>query len=400
MSLLPVETALERILGHVPAVVGERVALAAAFGRVLAAPISASHDQPPFSASAMDGYALRSADLEPNVSFRNIGISQAGAGFVGTVGRGETVRIFTGAPMPDGADVVIMQEEAVAGPDGVTFSAPAEPGKNIRPRGYDFSSGAILLDAGRTIDPFGLALIAAANVAELEVARRPRIGLVSTGDELVSPGTPLRSGQIVSSNAVALAGLVRPFTEDVIDYGIARDTVAEHRQLFEAAFSGGVDVLITTGGASVGDHDIVQAVLQDCGVDIDFWRINMRPGKPLMVGTRGSTLVFGLPGNPVSALVTATVFILPALRRWLGLADPAPLRLPLAAPTPPNSARRHFMRASFVEHDGRLSVMPITQTDSGHISSLASADALIIQPENDPGQQISTLVSVLPLPRS
>jgi molybdopterin molybdotransferase len=397
VSLLPVEEALERIFRRIPAVTAESVSLSKASGRVLAEPLIAAHDQPPFSASAMDGYAVRAADVVPGAPLNLIGTSQAGAGFPGYVQQGECVRIFTGAPVPAGADAVIMQEEASARGSSVSFAATPPVGRSIRPAGYDFRLGTELLPAGTRLTPFHLALAAAANRPALTVARRPSIALLATGDELILPGEKLDPDQIVASNSFGLAPLLAPFASAVDDLGIARDNADDLAAKLETAFSGGADILVTTGGASVGDHDIVQQVLRSMGVEIDFWRINMRPGKPLMFGTRGKTLIFGLPGNPVSALVTAVVFLLPALGRWSGDANILRrLRLPLATPTPPNGPRRHFMRARLAPGlDGRTAVHPTAETDSGHTSSLAYAEALLVQPENDPGQEPGTVVEAI-----
>ncbi|WEJ56646.1 gephyrin-like molybdotransferase Glp [Devosia sp. FJ2-5-3] len=397
MSLLPVEDALAAILARVPEIVPETVDLSAAAGRVLAAPIIAQHDQPPFDASAMDGYALRAADVAPDQWLDVVGTSQAGAGFAGSVGPCQAIRIFTGAPVPPGADMVIMQEEAIREGDRVRFTAPARLGHSIRPRGNDFTTGDTLVEPGTRLLPMQIAVAAAANCGSLAVARRPRIALLATGDELVIPGTPLGPDQIVASNSFGLAPLFAPYADQIANLGIVPDRVDLLRGTLALAFADEPDILVTTGGASVGEHDLVQDVLKDLGVTLDFWRINMRPGKPLMFGTRGKTLVFGLPGNPVSAMVTAIVFILPALRRWLGQAEPHFWRLPLLAPTPPNSARRHFMRAHLVHTETGPALMPSAQTDSGHTSSLAQADMLIVQPEHDPGQPIGALVDALPI---
>ena len=397
MSLLPVEQALAAILARVPPVSPERVPLSTAAGRVLAAPLIAGHDQPPFHASAMDGYALRAADVSEGTAFKIIGMSQAGSGFAGALGPGEAVRIFTGAPLPPGADTVIMQEQAMREGDMVRFTAPARLGHSVRPKGNDFAKGDVLIEAGARLTPMQIAVAAAANQADLAVARRPRIGLLATGDELVLPGSALGPDQIVASNSFGLAALLAPYADDIEDHGIVGDEDALLRARLDQAFAASPDILVTTGGASVGEHDLVQDALKDLGVSLDFWRINMRPGKPLMFGTRGQTLVFGLPGNPVSAMVTAIMFIKPALRAWLGHPEPDHWRLPLAAPTPPNSARRHYMRARLVHTPDGPQVLPISQTDSGHTSSLAHADLLIVQAENDPGQSAGTNVEVLPI---
>ena len=397
MSLLPVEDAIAAILRRVPAPTGELVPLAEAGGRVLLEPVIATHDQPPFNASAMDGYAMRAADVVEGHRLRIVGTSQAGAGFAGSVGSGEAVRIFTGAPVPAGADTVIMQEEAVLDGGFVSFTAPARSGHSVRALGNDFARGQTLIGPGTHLAPMQLAVAAAANAAELTVAKRPCISLLATGDELVLPGAALQADQIVASNSLGLRPMLAPYAETVTDLGIARDDRAELRGKLDQVFAGEPDIVITTGGASVGDHDIVQEILLDLGVTLDFWRINMRPGKPLMFGTRGRTLIFGLPGNPVSAMVTAMVFIKPAVRAWLGSPEPAIWRLPLADPTPPNTARRHFMRAQLLHTPTGPQLQPISQTDSGHTSSLAHADMLIVQPEHDPGQPTGTVVEAIPL---
>lgn len=397
MSLLPVEDAIAAILRRVPAPEAEEIGLAEAVGRVLLAPVIAAHDQPPFPASAMDGYAVRADDVRPGAWLAVIGVSQAGAGFTGRLEPGQAVRIFTGAPVPEGADTVIMQEEAQLREGAVSFNAPARRGHSIRPLGQDFSRGQHLVTTGERLTPMQIAVAAAANLASLSVAKRPRIALLATGDELVPPGTALGPDQIVASNSAGLAAMLAPYAEAVVDHGIAVDRRDELRAALTAIFEGAPDIVVTTGGASVGEHDIVQEILLELGVTVDFWRINMRPGKPLMFGTRGRTLVFGLPGNPVSAMVTASVFIKPALRAWLGHAEPAHWRLPLAGPTPPNTARRHFMRARLLHTSEGPRLLPIAQTDSGHTSSLAEADMLIIQPEHDPGQSAGSMAEAMPI---
>jgi molybdopterin molybdotransferase len=397
MNLLPVDDAIDAILQRVPEPVAETVPLSEAAGRVLLEPVIAMHDQPPFDASAMDGYAMRAADVVEGHRLKLVGISQAGAGHAGSVGPGEAVRIFTGAPVPAGADTVIMQEEARAEGGFVSFTAPARPGHSVRTLGHDFARGQILVDAGVRLAPMQLAAAAAGNAATMRVARRPRIALLATGDELVLPGAPLGPDQIIASNSFGLRPMLIPYAQTVTDHGIAQDTRTALRDKLTAIFDTAPDIVITTGGASVGEHDLVQELLLELGVVLDFWRINMRPGKPLMFGTRGTTLIFGLPGNPVSAMVTAMVFIRPALRKWLGHAEPAPWRLPLAGPTPPNTARRHFMRARLIHTPNGPHLQPIAQTDSGHTSSLAQADMLIVQPEFDPGQPAGSLVEAIPL---
>ncbi|HTM76849.1 MAG TPA: gephyrin-like molybdotransferase Glp, partial [Devosia sp.] len=365
--------------------------------RVLAAPIIASHNQPPFNACAMDGYAVRAEDAVVGNSLTIIGMAQAGAGFADTVGAGQCVRIFTGAPVPAGADAVIMQELATVTGQTVQFSEQPRPGRSVRALGHDFAIGQTLVTTGTRLNAMHLAVTAAANLPSLLVYRQPSIALLATGDELVAPGTPLGPDQIVASNSYGLAPLLAPYASGITDHGIVADDRAALTARLQQIFASEPDIVITTGGASVGDHDIVQEILVALGVTLDFWRINMRPGKPLMFGTLGKTLVFGLPGNPVSALVTAAVFIKPALRLWQGLAEPLgqPWHLPLAGPTPPNTARRHFMRAHIVHSPTGTALMPISEVDSGHTSSLAQADMLIVQPEHDPGQPVGTVVDAI-----
>lgn len=395
MSLLPVDDAIAAILKRVPAPVAETVALADAAGRVLLEPVVAVHDQPPFNASAMDGYAIRAADIVEGHRLTIVGTSQAGAGYEGTLQAGQAVRIFTGAPVPDGADTVIMQEEAEADGPTVRFTTQPRSGHSVRALGSDFAIGDQLIDPGVRLAPMQLAVAAAANAATLVVAKRPSIALLATGDELVLPGAPLGPDQIVASNSFGLGPFLATYADKVTDHGIARDDRDALRQALKNIFADEPDIVITTGGASVGDHDIVQEILLELGVTLDFWKINMRPGKPLMFGTRGKTLIFGLPGNPVSAMVTALVFIKPALRHWLGYTGHTTWRLPLAGPTPPNTARRHFMRAQLIHTPDGPELLPISQTDSGHTSSLARAEMLIVQPEFDPGQAAGTIVEAL-----
>ncbi|MEO8883304.1 MAG: molybdopterin molybdotransferase MoeA, partial [Devosia sp.] len=309
------------------------------------------------------------------------------------------VRIFTGAPLPIGADAVIMQEEAIADGAEISFSAAPKSGQYVRSRGGVFAEGDSLLPSGTMLTPARLALAAAANRPRLSVARRPRIAVLANGDELVAPGMAPGPDQIVASNSFGLTALFAPFAETVIDLGIVRDDLTALTAALRRGFDLGIDVLVTSGGASVGERDYVQEALKDLGVTLDFWKIAMRPGKPLMFGTLGQTLIFGLPGNPVSALVTGTVIVLPALRQMTGQSDPLGprLRLPLAAALPANSARRHFVRGRIEPAPGGSAIMPFAEADSGHIASLAAADGLIVQPENDPGQPAGSVVDFIPL---
>jgi molybdopterin molybdotransferase len=398
--VITVDDALDRIFTRIPTPLPETVPLARAHRRVLTKPLLAKHTQPPFDASAMDGYAVRVADIVPGQPLFLAGTSQAGARFTGMMQRGECVRIFTGAPLPIGADAVIMQEEASAHGNQVSFAKVPRPGQSIRRKGFDFTDGRELIQPGVSLTPAMLNLAAAANYGELVVAKRPKMAILATGDELVPPGTEIGPDQIVASNSYGLIPLLSSYTEKVIDLGIVSDDKRQLENAILGAFDYGVEVLITTGGASVGERDYVQDVLRDLGVNLDFWKVLMRPGKPLMFGTRGKTLVFGLPGNPISAFVTATVLVRPALRLMTGHTDPfwPFMGVPLAADLPANGERRHFIRAKLNRNEiGFLEAMPIAETDSNHTSSLAEADALIVQPEGSPGVPAGEIVEIIPL---
>ena len=398
--MMPVDEALERVFAKLPHLGSEAVPLGRAHRRVLATPLLATHSQPPFYASAMDGYAVRAAEVVPGRPLKLAGTSQAGARFVGMMEHGQCVRIFTGAPLPIGADAVIMQEEATTAGNQISFQKTPKTGQSIRKQGFDFHRGVELLPAGVALTPAMLSLAASANHPALTVTRRPRIAILATGDELIAPGGTLGPDQIIASNSYGLIPLLAPFAEKIVDLGIVPDDKAKLEKVLLGAFDMGVDILVTSGGASVGDRDYVQDVLRDLGVTLDFWKLRMRPGKPLMFGTRGKTLVFGLPGNPVSAMVTATVILKPALRALTGHADPYWPRIgvPTMLGLPPAGPRRHFMRGILSRSEiGFLQVTPIFETDSSHSSSLALADALIVQPEGDPGSPPGEIVEVIPL---
>lgn len=398
--MISVDEALAQIFARIPAPSSERVPLREAHRRVLAEPLIASHNQPPFDSSAMDGYAVRTSDVVPGRPLKLAGTAQAGARFVGMMSPGQCVRIFTGAPLPIGADAVIMQEEATASGNLITFKSSPRIGQSVRRQGNDFSRGQRLLEPGLALTPAMLTLAASANRPELSVTRRPRVAILATGDELVPPGTSPGPDQIIASNSAGLVALLSADAESVLDLGIVPDDKAKLEQALLHAFDQGVDLLVTTGGASVGDHDHVREGLIDLGVELDFWKLRMRPGKPLMFGSRGRTLIFGLPGNPVSAMVTATVLLRPALRQMTGHTDPfwPRLLLPLATGLGANGPRRHFLRGVLGRSElGFLEVTPIAETDSAHTSSLAQADALIIQPEDDPGRPAGDFIDVIPL---
>jgi len=397
MSLLPVEEALARLLAGVEPVEAEEVSLFDASGRVLAQDVAATRDQPPFPASAMDGYAVRSADAaEPGARLKLIGQSRAGARYVGTLEPGTAVRIFTGAPVPDGADAILIQEDAAAEGDTIVVREAVRPGQFVRPAGLDYRAGEVLLRAGRRLDPRALALAASMNRHRLTVRRRPHVALLATGDELVPPGAEPGADQIVSSNAVGVGALVAEAGGDAIDLGIARDRVDHIVAAVDKAR--GADVLVVIGGASVGEHDLVQEALSACGMELDFWRIAMRPGKPLMVGRLGAMRVLGLPGNPVSAIVCGLVFLKPLVRALVGLPpETAPEAARLGAAMAANDRRQDYVRARLALRDGGLTAIPFDRQDSSMLATLATADALIVRPPHAPPAPEGAEVPILRL---
>lgn len=397
--MLNFDDALARIIGSIVPLEVREVPLHEAAAHHLAAPLKARLTQPPFNASGMDGYAVRAKDITDTDELEVIGESQAGAAFNGSISTSEAVRIFTGAPVPPGADAVIMQEHATRDGNKVSFTEIPKPGQNVRPAGQDFAADETLLENGAYLTPVAMALAAASGNAMLKVHRKPNVALIATGNELVQPGQPLAEGQIVASNGFGLKALFGPYCDNIVDLGIARDTIEETEKAVQDAFDAEADIIVTTGGASVGDHDLVQPVFKKLGIEIDFWKIAMRPGKPLLFGTKGKTVVFGLPGNPVSSMVTAQMLVLPALRALAGAAHPAnpALRLPLSAPLPGNGPRRHFVRGRLGASEHGTTISPINQTDSAHLSSFATADALIVHRENSPTLAAGTYVDVIML---
>ncbi|MCJ2031106.1 molybdopterin molybdotransferase MoeA [Methylobacterium sp. J-043] len=386
MSLLSVAEALAKILAAIPGPVGvEEIPIAQGAGRTLAADLTARRTQPPFPASAMDGYAVRAADVATvPARLRLIGTSAAGHGFSGTLGPGEAVRIFTGAPVPEGADAILIQENAEADGQTVTAREPVAAGRFLRRAGLDFREGETLVRAGDTLDARRLALAASAGYAVLPVRRKPRVAVLATGDELVRPGEPAAWDQIVASNGLALGALSLESGAEVIDLGIVTDDLGALRAAVGRARSAGADLLITLGGASVGDHDLVQAALGAEGLELGFWRVALRPGKPLMHGRLGPMLVIGLPGNPVSSIVCGLLFVVPAIRALLGdpragedRSEPATLGRDM----PENDARQDYLRARLDTAPDRLPIVhPESRQDSSMLSVLGTSEALLIRP--------------------
>jgi len=404
-GLIPVAEALARILASVPGPVEtETVKLAQAAGRVLAADIVAARTQPPFPASAMDGYAVRSAEAAVvGATLRVIGSSAAGHGFSGGIGPGEAVRIFTGAPVPEGADAILIQEDAQAEGAVVRVVEPVEPKRFIRRAGLDFTAGETLLNAGLTLDARRLALAAAAGHPHLPVRRRPRVAILATGDELVEPGATPAWDQIVASNGLALGALAAEAGADIIDLGIAADNHGALEDAFRRAREARADLLLTLGGASVGDHDLVQAALAREGLKLGFWRVALRPGKPLMHGRLGDMLVIGLPGNPVSSIVCGLLFVVPAIRALQGdpgagddRSEPATLGRDLDA----NDGRADYMRARLAVEPGRLPVAnPEQRQDSSMLAVLGQAEALLIRAPHEPAARAGDPCRIIRLDR-
>lgn len=399
MALLSVAEALARVTADTEPLGTEAVSLDDAHGRVLAEDVAARLTQPPFNASAMDGYAARADDLtDLPRTLRVIGEAGAGHAFDGEVQSGEAARIFTGAPVPEGADTIVIQEDTTRDGDQVTVLEGAPAGTYIRPRGFDFAEGDVLLSAPRRLTARDTALAAAMNNATLTVRRRPKVAILATGDELVSPGESPAPDQIVSSNPYGLAPLVKAFGGIPERLGIARDTLASLDERMTEAED--ADILVTIGGASVGEHDLVQDALRARGMSLDFWRIAMRPGKPLMFARHGDKRVLGVPGNPVSAMVCARIFLVPLLRRLLGL-EPEPdatLNGVLQAGIGANGPRQHYMRAKALPGpDGAIQVTPVTSQDSSLLSLLAIADCLIVRPPEAPAMAAGESVPLLRL---
>ena len=389
-GLIPVEEARARLLALVEPLGAEPVPLREAGGRVLAEPVHAAHAQPPFDASVMDGYAVRAEDAAPGARLRVVGEAAAGGLPAPAVGQGEAVRMFTGAPMPGGASRVVIQEDVDRQEAWIVLRDGLDPGPYIRPAGGDFGPGDAL-PPGR-LTPGRIALAAAMGADVLPCSRRPVVAVIATGDELVPPGRPLGRGQIHASNGYGLAAMVAACGGEARLLPIARDREDSLRAVIGLAAE--ADLVVTMGGASVGDHDLVGPVLEAMGMERSFWRVAMRPGKPLMAGRLGGAAVLGLPGNPVSSLVCGRVFLVPMLRRMLGLdPDEGTLRLALARGIEANGPRAHYMRAA----RGPDGVRVAGRQDSSLLSVLANSDSLVVRPPDDPAREAGEMVDVLPL---
>ena len=398
--MISVDEALKRITGAMLPMPVEQIALAEALGRVLAEDVVARRTQPPMAVSAMDGYAVRAKDVqELPVTLEVIGTAPAGEAYEGILRPNEAVRIFTGGPVPDGADAIVIQENTIAEANTVTVTeGSTAAGRYVRPAGLDFKEGQKLLSAGRALTARDIGLAAGMNVPWLKVRRKPLIALLATGDEITMPGDPIGAHQIVSSNGLALSSFIAAEGGCAIDLGISPDS----RNTLKAMAAGvrGADMLVTTGGASVGDHDIVQSVLGEVGLEVDFWRIAMRPGKPLIFGRIAKTPILGLPGNPVSAMVCALIYLGPAIRSMLGLGDAgtpmasAVLGCNLAA----NDERQDYLRSRLAPGaNGAMVATPSETQDSSMFATLAHADCLVVRAPHAPPAEAGEFVTILPL---
>jgi molybdopterin molybdotransferase len=389
--MISVEEARQKIAAAFAPVGTEQVDLAQLAGRVAAEDIRARIDQPPLSVSAMDGYAVRKADGE--TPRQVIGSAPAGHPFGGTVGANETVRIFTGGAVPYGADAIVIQEEVdIVGGD-VEFNASAIRPDFIRPAGMDFHAADVLVSAGKVITARDLALLAAGDISTAKVRLKPRVAIASIGDELSAPGTPRRPGGIAASTGYGLSAMIAAWGGAPHDFGILKDRTEEIATIASAD----ADLIVTLGGASVGDHDLVQKALGTADFELEFWKVAMRPGKPLIFGRLGTTPLLGLPGNPVSALVCAIVFVKSALAAMLGSAEPLRSRARLKHDLSANDSRQSYIRARLIDDDGETWATPFKQQDSAMLSVLAKADALIVRPPNAPAAEAGDRVEIIAL---
>lgn len=397
--MISVEAALARITGAFRPLAVETLGLGEALGRVLAEEVVARVSQPPQTVSAMDGYAVRAADVtQPPVTLKVAGEAPAGGSYDKAVAPGEAVRIFTGGPLPAAADAIVIQEDTESAGDQVTIKQSVPAGHYVRPAGLDFRAGDVGISAGRLLGARDIGLAAAMNVPWLKVRRRPRIALLSTGDELVMPGEPVGANQLIGSNGIALAAFVTACGGAPINLGIARDSRESLTSLAEGAR--GADLLVTSGGASVGKHDLVREALGEAGLDLDFWKIAMRPGKPLMFGRIGEIPLLGLPGNPVSSLVCAVLFLRPAIDVMLGRhsEDRPPETAVLGADLAANDKRQDYLRGRLsYGPDGRRIATAFERQDSSMFATLAHADCLIVRPPNASPAKVGETVPIVPL---
>lgn len=399
MALLLVEEALERLLAGAEPLGAEGVRIDDAAGRVLVAPLKALRTQPPFPASAMDGYAVRAADLQPGVRLAVIGDAPAGTPFAGTIGPGQAVRIFTGSEVPEGADTILIQENATRlDQRTVEVIETVAAGRHIRRAGLDFENGDTLLDKGRILDAAALSLAAAANHARVSVVKRPLVAIIATGDELLPPGSETGPGQIIASNSYGVASIARASGADIRDLGIVGDDREKIAARIREALAAKADIIVTLGGASVGDHDLVNEVLTGIGMELDFWKIAMRPGKPLMFGRLGPTRVLGLPGNPVSTLVCSHLFLKPLVAALAGRPFAADIReARLGSAMAANDQRQDYVRAAVSIDAQGLIATPFGIQDSSMLKILADANGVIIRPPHAPAAPTGTPVPVLML---
>lgn len=393
--MIPVAEALAHCLALTRPLEAETVPLAEAGGRVLANSVLATRDQPPFAASAMDGYAVRAADAVPGARLSVVGEAPAGRAWAGTVGPGQALRIFTGAPIPDGADRVVIQENVTRSGDEITISGGDGTSDNIRPAGVDFRAGH-RIEAPRRLGPADVALAAAMNHPTLPVTRRPEVALIATGDELVPPGATPRADQIIASNSYGLKALIEAEGGHARLLPIARDTEESLADTF--ALAEGADLIVTIGGASVGDHDLVGQVAGALGLDRAFYKVAMRPGKPLMAGRLGPAALLGLPGNPVSSMVCGHIFMVPMLRAFLGLpaGERRRQRARLMCELPENGPREHYMRAEMLEGNDLPEVTPFPNQDSSLLTRLARSNCYLVRPPHQPALREGDVVEVLP----